>query len=152
MSRIQLLYSFFFSAAIFLGCEDRKKIGPDEQSQAADIIIDHSDCTPSADPDLKIEDARLEQNNLKITIRYGGGCGTVNNELLTCGYFMESNPVQLSVFLSHEDNDPCEALVKKEINFDLSPLIDLYEDNYRDRNGVIILRLNGFEESLRFEF
>ena len=155
MSRIQLLYSCFFSAVIFLGCEDNKKIGPEEQLQASDIseiIIDHSNCAPTADPDLKIENARVEENNLKITITYGGGCGTISNKLLTCGYFMESNPVQLNIALSHEDNDPCEALLKKEINFDLSPLVDLYDDSYREHEGVIILRLDGFEDWLRFEF
>ena len=65
---------------------------------------------------------------------------------------MESNPVQLAVSLSHKDNDPCEALVKKEIDFDISPLADLYEINYVERDGVVILNLSGFDEALRYEF
>lgn len=146
---------FILLALVSWRCNDENNIDLESPAQTQDIssfTIDPSNCAPSTDPDLIIESALIEQNQLKLTIRYGGGCGTINNELLTCGYFLESNPVQLDIFLSHEDNDPCEALLKKEINFDLSPLIDLYENNYRERTGVIILRLNGFDRVLRFEF
>ena len=148
-------YCLLFVLVLHSGC-DQKENNPQEQpllnQETTAIIIDSNDCNPSGDQDMRIEKALIEQNQLKLVIRYGGGCGTIENKLITCGYFMESNPVQLAIFLSHQDNDPCEALLKKELEFDLSPLISLYQENYQETEGAILLRLEGFDEMLRFEF
>ncbi|MDN5214654.1 hypothetical protein QQ020_21420 [Fulvivirgaceae bacterium BMA12] len=136
----------------FFGCKVENQTPQEKSPSRSKIIIDPDNCTPVIDPGLIIENATVEQNQLKLTIRYGGGCGTVENKLLTCGYFMESNPVQLAVALSHKDNDPCKALVKKQLDFDLSPLADLYNINYVEQDRVIILRLSGYDEALRYKF
>ena len=136
----------------FFGCGVENQIPQEKTPDSSKIVIDPDNCTPFTDPDLIIENAVVKQNRLKLTIRYGGGCGTVENKLFTCGHFMESNPVQLAIALSHKDNDPCKALIEKQLDFDLSPLADLYNINYVEQDKVIILRLNDFDKALHFEF
>jgi hypothetical protein len=44
---------------------------------------------------------------------------------------MESNPVQVRLFLSHEDfDDPCDAWITRDYHFDLGPLKKEYQDSY----------------------
>jgi hypothetical protein len=44
---------------------------------------------------------------------------------------MESLPVQVRLFISHDDyDDPCDALVTREFSFDLLPLRLAYEGSY----------------------
>lgn len=44
---------------------------------------------------------------------------------------MESNPVQVRLFLSHEDfDDPCDAWVTRDFKFDLVPLKIAYQASY----------------------
>ena len=44
---------------------------------------------------------------------------------------MESFPVQVRLFLSHEDfDDPCDAWITREFSFDLIPLKIAYQASY----------------------
>ena len=44
---------------------------------------------------------------------------------------MESQPVQVRVFLSHWSfNDPCDAVVSRELRFDLGPVKQAYQAAY----------------------
>ena len=64
-------------AIIFSACKEENQTGQEKLLDHSKIVINPSDCTPITDPDLIIENAVVEQNRLKLTITYGGGCGTV---------------------------------------------------------------------------
>jgi len=125
---------------------------PNGNNHCKQIIIDQSQYDSAPIDDYTINDVNIENDSLKLTVQYGGGCGTTNFELLTTGFFMESNPVQLNILLSFKDDDPCEALIQEQICFDLSELTNLYNDSYRTNKGTIILWLQDYTDQLIYVF
>ncbi len=136
-----LLIIIFFAFA----CEENS------HSPEKEIIIQRN-FTAINDPDLVIKNAVISSNNFSISIQYGGGCGEVQYDLYTDGLFMLSNPAQIWVELSFEDNDTCEDIVNEVISFDLSPLATHYRNSYRRDSGTLKVRLKGFDEIIRYDF
>lgn len=88
---------------------------------------------PSSWPNdgFRIENAGVVGHNLQITLSYGGGCTTHDVKVVAWGGWMESFPVQVRLFISHEDfNDPCDAWITREFSFDLVPLKLAYQESY----------------------
>ncbi len=84
----------------------------------------------------------IENDTLTLTVSYSGGCEVHDFTLVTDGSFMESDPVQLVVTLTHDANDdPCEAYPTDRYAFDLTHLKTLYQEAYRTDEGSIILHL-----------
>lgn len=84
----------------------------------------------------------IENDTLILTVSYGGGCETHDFTLVTDGSFMESDPVQLVVTLTHDANDdPCQAYLTNRYAFDLGFIKTLYQEAYRTDEGSIILHL-----------
>lgn len=84
----------------------------------------------------------IEDDTLTLTVSYGGGCETHDFTLVTDGSFMESDPVQLAVTLTHDANDdPCEAYPTNRYVFDLASIKTLYQEAYRTDEGSMILHL-----------
>lgn len=81
----------------------------------------------------------IENDTLILTISYSGGCASHDFTLVTNGNFkMESDPVQLVVALTHNDNgDTCEAYPTERYVFDLTPI----KEDYGMDEGSIILHL-----------
>ena len=68
---------------------------------------------------------------LRVGVRYGGGCERHDFQGVAWGGWMESEPVQVRVFLSHDAfGDQCRALVTEERYFDLEPLKRAYRRSY----------------------
>ena len=84
----------------------------------------------------------IENDTLTLTISYSGGCASHYFTLVTNGSFMESDPVQLVVALTHDDNgDMCEAYPQERYSFDLEPIKTRYQEAYGTDEGSIILHL-----------
>lgn len=79
----------------------------------------------------QIQEAEVTGHTLRIRLSYSGGCTAHDVQLVGWGGWMESFPVQVKVFLSHEDfDDPCDAWVTKDYTFDLVPLKLAYQESY----------------------
>ena len=115
------------------------------------IIIDENKYNAATSDEYIIDYAFINNDTLNMIVQYGGGCGAVSFKLLMNGYFMESDPVQLDVLLSLKDEDPCEALIKRSICFDLSELATLYNDSYQTEEGTIIIRIK-YYSTLEYDF
>ncbi len=84
----------------------------------------------------------IENDTLTLTVSYSGGCEIHDFTLVTGGSFMESDPVQLVVTLTHDANDDtCQAYPTDRYVFDLTPIKTLYQEAYRTDEGSIILHL-----------
>ncbi len=106
----------------------------------------------SKDP-FSIHSVILENNTLKINITYTGGCEEHDFMLIGTKNFMESDPVQVNILLSHNaNNDPCDALINEELNYNLTPLKNAWQQAYQKDSGIIIIWLEGFAESIYYEF
>ena len=101
-----------------------------------------------------IDAATIDGDMLLVTVSYGGGCKKHEFTLDIDGGFLESNPVQARVRLLHDANgDLCAAYITEERQFDLTPFKTLYQQGYRQQEGVIIIRLEGAPEGgLVYEF
>lgn len=107
------------------------------------IMLDDPFNAPFPKDDVTIEGASIEGDLLTLDVAYGGGCRTHQFRLYGSNGFMESYPVQARVILSHNANgDHCEALIRHDIVFDLSPLKQSYQRGYQD-DGPVLLRITG---------
>ncbi|MBN2000692.1 hypothetical protein JW935_24295 [candidate division KSB1 bacterium] len=84
----------------------------------------------------------ISGDTISFTVEYGGGCAEHDFVLANFGGFMESEPVQTKILLSHEDNDDaCDAIETREVRFNLLPLKLSFRAQYPDADGVIILQI-----------
>ncbi|MEP1094905.1 MAG: hypothetical protein ABJG78_07320 [Cyclobacteriaceae bacterium] len=139
-------YAIFIISLIAFCCEESDQVSLEKDV----IIIDKFSVIE--DSEMLINNAEIESDILTLSIQYGGGCGEIDYDLYTSGLFMESNPVQLEVVLSFEDNDTCEALITKDLSFDLEPVATLWKDSYQEASGTVIVRLKGYSDSIRYDF
>ena len=87
------------------------------------LLIDEApqDCFPT--DAAKITAVALERNILKINVNYQGGCHEHTFGLHAQTAFLESNPPQWSLYLSHDAHrDTCTENVEKLLSFDLTPM------------------------------
>lgn len=79
----------------------------------------------------QILEASIQGDVLYVGIGYGGGCRAHAVRAVAWGGWMESNPVQVRVIISHEDfDDPCDAFVTQDLRFDLGPLKNAYQETF----------------------
>jgi hypothetical protein len=96
-------------------------------------IIVAFDTNPASWPRdaFQIGDAQVVGHALQTRLSYGGGCMTHDVKAVAWGGWMESFPVQVRLFLSHEDfDDPCDAWITRDFTFDLVPLKLAYQEAY----------------------
>lgn len=92
---------------------------------------------------LIVHSAELAGGLLDVEISYSGGCEPHDLDLVAYGGFMESEPVQVRAALAHDGrDDACDALIRRELRFDLSPLHRAYDGTYPgSRGGPLVLQL-----------
>lgn len=77
------------------------------------------------------QDIRIQGDKLMMDITHGGGCAQHHFALVAHGGWMESDPVKISTFLSHDGHgDMCDALLLRNLTFDLLPLKMAYQEAY----------------------
>lgn len=113
-----------------------------------EIWQDFDRTTIEKDP-FFIDSVRVEDDLLYLYVSFGGGCREHLFSLYsTNGIYMPlSSPIppKGDVYLGHDGNgDTCEALLHKELVFDLTPLV-------KENPHGMGLRLYQFEENEPFE-
>jgi hypothetical protein len=95
--------------------------------------------------DFEIIMASIADNNLNITIGYGGGCGTIYYDLVTGTDYLETNPTQKNIRLAFDDKDNCEAGIELKLSFNLTQ-IQISSTNR------IIINLNKWENPIEYNY
>jgi hypothetical protein len=91
---------------------------------------------------LVIRDARVVAGILEVDVTFGGGCGQHDLDAVAYTTWMESDPVEVGVAVTHDPHgDSCEAAVQRTLLFDLEPLKDAYTDAYGTGNADLVLRV-----------
>ena len=104
-----------------------------------------------ADP-FELTAAAIAGDTLAVTVSYSGGCRDHQFTLVASASFLESLPVQLEVALAHNaKNDPCKAWLTEDHLFNLVPVKERFQDQYRE-SGRIVLLLEGAPDELLYEF
>ncbi len=126
--KTRTLTSLFTLSIILLSCTEEV------------FIIEESNCpTPQYlnYDDAWINDAFIinsasvtESKELRLNISHSGGCQDHEYELLQEPNFCGTPPVYTTIKLSHNSNgDLCEALITKDLCFDLSLIYEGYSPN-----------------------
>jgi hypothetical protein len=102
----------------------------------------------------------LSGQQLTTTATYGGGCEIHTFDLVALGGWLESNPVQVNILITHDDHgDMCDALPTVELRYSLRPIVEAYEEAYgagATGSRTLILRMadpeGGVARLVDFEF
>jgi hypothetical protein len=95
------------------------------------VVIDRSAYESSSRDPFDFFRVDIDGDLLTIEVSFSGGQISHDFELIGAGEFMESYPIQTSVVLSHDSNgDLGEALITKELIFDLKPLKEAFFSIY----------------------
>jgi hypothetical protein len=117
-----------------------------------DIIIDDSLYQTAPRDPITINDIQIRKNLLIFNVSYGGGCEDHIFELIATP-FMESYPVQVNIVLSHEDHDdPCDMWITETLTFNLIPLKTSYQNSYHEESDTIVMNIEGWDESITYDF
>lgn len=97
---------------------------------------------PEPQDPAEVLGASVTGDVLTLEMRYGGGCRDHTFGLFHEGVFLESDPPQANLLMSHDaDEDPCDALIEREIAFDLAPLRELLQQ-HSPQNEMLVLNVH----------
>ncbi len=100
---------------------------------------------PAESDAFRLLEVNVSGDLLEIEVEYGGGCREHLFEIVADpNGFLESDPVQVNIYIAHENNnDLCEALVRKKLTFSLQPLKEAFRALYPSANSLT-LNIHGF--------
>ncbi|RKU27171.1 hypothetical protein C6497_12120 [Candidatus Poribacteria bacterium] len=105
------------------------------------VVIGEMDKKYGVDP-FRLNSAMIENDTMKVSVSYSGGCKPHEFTLVSSDVFLESDPVQLMVSIAHNANDDtCEAYPTEDYSFDLTPIKTMYQNAYGQDAGTIVIRL-----------
>lgn len=114
---------------------------PFDPTYTGNVVIGEMDKKYGVDP-FEINSAVIQNDTMKVSVSYSGGCKTHEFTLVSSDVFLESHPVQLMVSIAHNANDDsCEAYPTEDYCFDLTPIKTMYQNAYRQDEGTIVIRL-----------
>jgi len=105
-----------------------------------EVLITSSPPTAFPDDSYELDSIEIDGDVANLYVHYSGGCTVHDFELImTPAAFLESNPVQADLYLSHEShNDPCDAWLGGVLSFDLRPVAHLYELAYGQLDPIVL--------------
>jgi len=88
---------------------------------------------------FQLNDVTILADTITLDISYGGGCHSHDLVLYMTPAFMESYPVQASLYLYHNDfNDPCDAWLTRSVSFNVEQIAKLYKSYYGEYDDIIL--------------
>ncbi|MFX0122096.1 MAG: hypothetical protein ACFFAE_00530 [Candidatus Hodarchaeota archaeon] len=103
----------------------------DDLGGVQQVILDRSLFDDAPRDDVEFAEISFNGDILTIGFTYTGGLSSHVFELIGSGDFAESAPIQTTLVLSHDaQGDSGEALISKELNFDLKPLKEAFLQAY----------------------
>ncbi len=116
-------------------------VGPDIEPSVGKVFIGDAGDRFGTDV-FALNTTTIDGDILKVSLSYSGGCETHQFTLVASDSFLESFPVQLSIYIAHNANgDTCEAYPTEDYHFDLTPIKTMYQEAYQQEAGTINLRL-----------
>ena len=95
---------------------------------------------------VTIDTAYVTGDTLRATVTYSGGCGQHEFSLEKHGFMMKSLPPKQPLRIVHRSyGDPCRALIREELSFDLN--------SYRGTpDGVTVLILENWNLHINYSY
>ena len=141
---------------------DTKSAAPSDQGTdqpvAGDVVVSSDIRSGEWGEDSYVLNAvKVAGDILTLNVSYSGGCEEHVFTLVTSGLFVEAESVQLAALLAHDANeDSCEAWITETYTFDLRVIKKLYQQEYQQDMGAVVLLLGGIgiseERPIVYEF
>ena len=109
------------------------------------ILVDDDLFLNAPNDEFEIIVASISDNNLNITLFYGGGCGNIYYDLVTGNDYLETTPIQKNIRIAFDDKDNCEAGIELKLSFNLTQ-IQISSTNR------IIINLNKWEDPIEYNY
>ncbi|MES2765278.1 MAG: META domain-containing protein [Bacteroidota bacterium] len=83
---------------------------------------------------------KIDETHISITVQYSGGCEEHEFNLFADENIQPGNATDfVQMMLTHNSNgDMCEALITKELTFDVSPLIKKWHENPHGNHRLVL--------------
>lgn len=142
-----------FSIALILLMVGCSNVEPEKVVDNSIILVDNIIIDKWSNDQFTLDSVYIVPDDILVMdVHYAGGCENHDFALIISTGFEKSNPVQTDVLLSHDNNDDsCEAYIGEKLQFNLTPLKDLYITRY-GRPGSIALKSNHFENKILYSF
>ena len=130
----------------FYSCFTKKKSSLSETVDKNQIQIPVKDpeFVYNIDSSYMISKAEIINGILNLKIRYIGGCGTHNFDLMWNGRYLKSYPLQISLFVRHtSENEKCTKYKFADLSYNLSTIMPPEED-------TVFVNLAAFGKKLIF--
>ena len=91
-------------------------------------------------------DIVIEGDTLIANVQYSGGCGIHEFEIEKVGFLMKSLPPKQPIKITHRsDDDPCRALIREELKFNVS-------DFRGTPDGTTVLLLENWTQHIIYSY
>ncbi len=88
----------------------------------------------------------IEGDTLIAQVQYSGGCGNHEFEIEKVGFLMKSLPPKQPIKITHRsDDDPCRALIREELKFNVS-------DFRGTPDGTTVLLLENWTQHIIYSY
>jgi hypothetical protein len=88
----------------------------------------------------------IEGDTLIAQVQYSGGCGNHEFEIEKVGFLMKSLPPKQPIKITHRsDGDPCRALIREELKFNVS-------DFRGTPDGTTVLLLENWTQHIIYSY
>lgn len=134
-----------FIIAFMIGCNSDDDNVRSSLENSNVILVDEDLFLNAPNDEFEIIVASISDNNLNITLFYGGGCGNIYYDLVTGNDYLETTPIQKNIRIAFDDKDNCEAGIELELSFDLTQI----QVSNTDR---IILNLDNWEDQIEYNY
>lgn len=114
------------SVLLFSSCGNRKKniTSIEEEKNQSEIPKAIIKKTPSALPNVSINEMKIEEGILFLNVSYSGGCESQTFELIGNEMIMKSMPPKRTLSLVRDDKgDNCREWITEDLKFDLNPVM-----------------------------
>lgn len=114
------------SVLLFSSCGNRKKniTSIEEEKNQSEIPKAIIKKTPSALPNVSINEMKIEEGILFLNVSYSGGCESQTFELIGNEMIMKSMPPKRTLSLVRDDKgDNCREWITEDLKFDLIPVM-----------------------------
>lgn len=142
MRYITFIFLTIISSLVFISCEDEGQA----YAGAVELVSDkdYDDCDGDED-EFTIHHVTFYNDSMHILVDYGGGCGEADFDLLAKESYTAAAPTTRELKLCLDKDDDCEALLQREVSFDLTPIQESGQDS-------LLINLHGFDETVTYHY
>ena len=141
---------YLLTVLTLFACHAQKETSRQQKTRAtADcktILPLNEEANPGQSDPYQLDSLAVNNHCLEVFVSYSGGCGEAEFDLYATNKVMQSMPPQAVLLLNFKDEDPCRAIVRDTLYFDLSNFNELA------KSGGIWLHLKDSDKRVLYSF